>query len=50
MRGIVNSAEDMPKEYREACNESKKAFGDDQIFDREIHPRTKAYRSTGACR
>ena len=29
---IVNSAEDMPKEYREACNESKKAFGDDQIF------------------
>lgn len=29
---IVNCAEDMPKEYREACNESKKAFGDDQIF------------------
>ena len=29
---IVNNAEDMPKEYREACNESKKAFGDDQIF------------------
>ncbi len=29
---IVNSAADMPKEYREACNESKKAFGDDQIF------------------
>ncbi|MDO5409984.1 MAG: pyruvate carboxylase [Lachnospiraceae bacterium] len=29
---IVNSAEDMPKEYREACNESKKAFGDAQIF------------------
>jgi pyruvate carboxylase len=29
---IVNNAEEMPKEYREACNESKKAFGDDQIF------------------
>lgn len=29
---IVNCAADMPKEYREACNESKKAFGDDQIF------------------
>ncbi|MGN0204616.1 MAG: pyruvate carboxylase [Coprococcus sp.] len=29
---IVNCAEDMPREYREACNESKKAFGDDQIF------------------
>ena len=29
---IVNCAEDMPKEYREAVNESKKAFGDDQIF------------------
>lgn len=29
---IVNSAADMPKEYREAVNESKKAFGDDQIF------------------
>ena len=29
---IVNCAEDMPNAYREACNESKKAFGDDQIF------------------
>ncbi len=29
---IVNCAEDMPVAYREACNESKKAFGDDQIF------------------
>ncbi|MBP3664605.1 MAG: ATP-grasp domain-containing protein, partial [Tyzzerella sp.] len=29
---IVNCAEDMPTAYREACNESKKAFGDDQIF------------------
>lgn len=29
---IVNSAEEMPKEYAEARDESKKAFGDDQIF------------------
>ena len=29
---IVNCSEDMPREYREAVNESKKAFGDDQIF------------------
>ena len=29
---IVNCAEDMPTAYREAFNESKKAFGDDQIF------------------
>ena len=29
---IVNCAEDMEREYREACNESKKAFGDAQIF------------------
>ena len=29
---IVNSAADMPKEYREACNESKKAFGDDHLY------------------
>ncbi len=29
---IVNSPEEMPKEYAEARDESKKAFGDDQIF------------------
>ena len=29
---IVNSAEQMPIEFEEAKNESKKAFGDDQIF------------------
>ena len=29
---IVNSAEEMPIEFEEAKNESKKAFGDDQIF------------------
>ena len=29
---IVHTAEDMPKEYAEARDESKKAFGDDQIF------------------
>lgn len=29
---IVNSREEMPKEYAEARDESKKAFGDDQIF------------------
>lgn len=29
---IVNCAEDMPKEFAEAVNEAKKAFGDDKIF------------------
>ncbi len=29
---IVESEEDMPREFSEACDESKKAFGDDQIF------------------
>ncbi len=29
---IVNSAEEMPKEFAEARNEAKKAFGDDKIF------------------
>ncbi len=29
---IVNSAEEMPKEFEEARNEAKKAFGDDKIF------------------
>ena len=29
---IVNCAEDMPKEFEEAKNEAKKAFGDDKIF------------------
>ncbi|MEG2001114.1 MAG: pyruvate carboxylase, partial [Evtepia sp.] len=29
---IVNREEDMPREYKEATDESKKAFGDDQIF------------------
>ncbi len=29
---IVNSAEEMPKEFDEARNEAKKAFGDDKIF------------------
>lgn len=29
---IVNSAEEMPKEFSEARNEAKKAFGDDIIF------------------
>lgn len=29
---IVNCLEDLPKEFEEAKNESKKAFGDDQIF------------------
>jgi len=29
---IVHSAEDMPREFEEARNESKKAFGDDKIF------------------
>ncbi len=29
---IVNRPEDMPKEYKEARDESKKAFGDDRIF------------------
>lgn len=29
---IVNSREDMPKEFEEAKNEAKKAFGDDKIF------------------
>ncbi len=29
---IVNNAADMDKEFKEACNESKKAFGDDKIF------------------
>lgn len=29
---IVNGPEEMPKEYAEARDESKKAFGDDQIF------------------
>lgn len=31
---IVNKAEDMPKEFKEAIDESKKAFGDDQVFIR----------------
>lgn len=29
---IVSRAEDMPKEFKEAIDESKKAFGDDQVF------------------
>lgn len=29
---IVHTADEMPKEYAEARDESKKAFGDDQIF------------------
>lgn len=29
---IVNNASDMPKEFEEAKNEAKKAFGDDKIF------------------
>lgn len=29
---IVNCIEDLPKEFEEAKNESKKAFGDDKIF------------------
>ncbi len=29
---IVNSADDMPREFEEAKNEAKKAFGDDKIF------------------
>ncbi len=29
---IVNCMEDLPKEFEEAKNESKKAFGDDKIF------------------
>lgn len=29
---IVNSEEDMPREFAEARNEAKKAFGDDKIF------------------
>ena len=29
---IVNSREEMPKEFEEARNEAKKAFGDDKIF------------------
>ena len=29
---IVNSAEEMPKEFYEAKKEAKKAFGDDKIF------------------
>ncbi len=29
---IVNCKEDMPREYQEAVNEAKKAFGDDKIF------------------
>jgi len=29
---IVNNAEDMPREYQEARNEARKAFGDEQIF------------------
>ncbi len=29
---IVNCAEDLPKEFKEARDESKKAFGDDKIF------------------
>lgn len=29
---IVNSEEEMPKEFEEARNEAKKAFGDDKIF------------------
>ena len=29
---IVNSEADMPKEFAEAVNEAKKAFGDDKIF------------------
>ena len=29
---IVNCAEDMPREFEEAKNEAKKAFGDDKIF------------------
>ena len=29
---IVNCLEDLPKEFEEAKNESKKAFGDDKIF------------------
>ena len=33
---IVNGPEEMPKEYAEARDESKKAFGDDQIFVENI--------------
>lgn len=29
---IVDKADDMPREYQEARNEAKKAFGDEQIF------------------
>ena len=29
---IVSREEDMPKEFKEAIDESKKAFGDDQVF------------------
>ena len=29
---IVSREEDMPKEFKQATDESKKAFGDDQVF------------------
>lgn len=40
---IVNEPADLEKEFNEARNESKKAFGDDMIFVEEISERTKAY-------
>ena len=33
---IVNQEEDLEKEFNEAKNESKKAFGDDMIFIESI--------------
>lgn len=41
---IVHSAEEMPKEYAEARDESKKAFGDDQIFVEKYLRVSKTYR------
>ncbi len=38
---IVDSAKDMPKEFEEAKNESKKAFGADQIFVEKYLRNTK---------
>ncbi len=40
---IVNNAEEMPKEFEEARNEAKKAFGDDKIFIEKIFEKSKTY-------
>ena len=50
---IVNSEEEMAKEFKEAIDESKKAFGDDQVFIEKYlkgpkHVEVRSWRTTTA--